>query len=72
MVSQISGPVTAAAKVVIAVTTGMFNSSVYGGAYAQAIVVGKALAKGNREDVKFVTTIGMCNLFVDRIVVVGI
>ena len=72
VVSQISGPVTAAAKVVIAVTTGMFNSSVYGGAYAQAIVVGEALAKGNRGDVKFVTTIGMCNLFVDRIVVVGI
>ena len=42
------------------------------GAYAQAIVVGEALAKGNRGDVKFVMKMGMCNLFVDRIVFVGI
>ena len=42
----------------------------YGGAYAQAIVVGEALAKGNRGDVKFVMKMGMCNLFVYKIVCV--
>ena len=72
VISQTSGTVTAAANVVIAVSTVMFHASVYGGAYAQALLVGEALGKGNKEDVKFVLKLGMWNLLLDRIVVVGV
>ena len=46
VVSQISGPVTAAAKVFIAVTSAMFYSSVYGGGLRTSNRRGRSLGKG--------------------------
>ena len=70
VVCQSSGSNTAAANVVIAISTLMLNASVYGGAYAQALIIGEALGKGNKEDVKFAIKLGMLNLLVDRIMII--